>query len=125
MTVPDDRRYTDQHEWALRIDGLIRIGITDYAQEALGDVVFVDLPAVGRRFGAGETMAEVESTKSVAEIYAPCAGVVAAVNSALADAPERINADPYGDGWFVDVTPDDPGEIDRLLDAAGYRSLIG
>jgi glycine cleavage system H protein len=125
VTVPDDRRYTDQHEWALRIDGLIRIGITDYAQEALGDVVFVDLPAVGRRFGAGETMAEVESTKSVAEIYAPCAGVVAAVNSALADAPERINADPYGDGWFVDVTPDDPGEIDRLLDAAGYRSLIG
>jgi len=125
VTVPDDRSYTDQHEWALRLDGLIRIGITDYAQEALGDVVFVDLPAVGRRFGAGETIAEVESTKSVAEVYAPCTGVVAAVNTALADAPERINADPYGDGWFVDITPDDPGEIDRLLDAAGYRSLIG
>lgn len=125
MTVPDDRRYTDQHEWALRHDGMIRIGITDYAQEALGDVVFVDLPATGRRIATGESIAEVESTKSVAEVYAPCAGTIAAVNQALAENPEQINADPYGAGWFVDVTPDDPAEIDRLLDAAGYQALIG
>lgn len=125
MTVPDDRRYTDQHEWALRRDGAIRIGITDYAQEALGDVVFVDLPAVGRRFAAGDSIAEVESTKSVAEIYAPCAGTIAAVNSVLAESPEHVNTDPYGEGWFVDIDPDDPAEIDALLDAAGYRALIG
>ena len=87
MTIPEDRRYTDQHEWALMVDGKVRIGITDYAQDALGDVVFVDLPAIGRRVGGGETLAEVESTKSVAEVYAPCAGAIAAVNTALADAP--------------------------------------
>jgi len=125
VTVPDDRRYTDQHEWALHHDGLIRIGITDYAQEALGDVVFVDLPAAGRRIATGESIAEVESTKSVAEIYAPCAGTIAAVNTALAENPAQINTDPYGEGWFVDVKPDDPSEVDRLLDAAGYQALIG
>jgi len=101
------------------------MGITDYAQEALGDVVFVDLPATGRRVTTGESIAEVESTKSVAEIYAPCAGTIAAVNAALAENPAQINADPYGEGWFVDLTPDDPAEIDRLLDAAGYQALIG
>lgn len=125
MSVPDDRRYTDQHEWALPVAGGIRIGITDYAQDALGDVVFVDLPAVGKVVAAGATLAEVESTKSVAEVYAPFGGVVTAVNTALADTPERINADPYGEGWFVDVKPDDPSEVDRLLDAAGYQALIG
>lgn len=125
MTVPDDRRYTDQHEWALRVDGGLRIGITDYAQDALGDVVFVDLPTVGRRVAAGDTIAEVESTKSVAEVYAPCAGVISAVNQGLAAAPEQINSDPYGTGWFVELTPDDPGVVDALLDAAGYRALIG
>ena len=125
MNVPEDRRYTDQHEWALTVGGVVRVGITDYAQDALGDVVFVDLPAVGRRVAAGETLAEVESTKSVAEVYAPCSGVVAAVNSALAEAPERINADPYGEGWFVEITPDDPGSLGALLDPAGYRTLIG
>lgn len=125
MIVPEDRRYTDQHEWALPMGGPVRIGITDYAQEALGDVVFVDLPAAGRRVTAGETIAEVESTKSVAEIYAPCTGTITAVNTALAGAPERINSDPYGEGWFVDLTPDDPAALDGLLDAAGYRALIG
>jgi len=124
VTVPEDRRYTDQHEWALAVNGNIRIGITDYAQDALGDVVFIDLPAVGRRVAAGEAIAEVESTKSVAEVYAPCAGTIAAVNTALAAAPERINADPYGDGWFADMTPDDPADLDRLLDASAYRTLI-
>ncbi len=125
MNVPEDRRYTDQHEWALAVAGSVRIGITDYAQDALGDVVFVDLPEVGRRVAGGETLAEVESTKSVAEVYAPCAGVVAAVNPDLAARPELINSDPYGEGWFVDVTPDDPASLDALLDAAAYRALIG
>lgn len=125
MTVPDDRRYTDQHEWALRVGDIIRIGITDYAQDALGDVVFVDLPAVGKKVAAGDPLAEVESTKSVAEVYAPCAGVVRAVNTVLADAPERINDDPYGEGWFVEMTPDDIAAVDGLLDAAAYRALIG
>lgn len=124
MTVPEDRRYTDQHEWALQVDGNVRIGITDYAQDALGDIVFVDLPAVGRRVAAGDTIAEVESTKSVAEVYAPCAGTIAAVNTPLADAPERINADPYGAGWFVDLTPDLPSDLEGLLDAPAYRNLI-
>jgi glycine cleavage system H protein len=124
VKVPEDRRYTDQHEWALAVDGRIRIGITDYAQDALGDVVFVDLPEVGRRVAGGETLAEVESTKSVAEVYAPCAGVVAAVNPDLAAHPERINADPYGEGWFVELTPDDPAALGALLDAAGYKALI-
>lgn len=124
MKVLEDRRYTDQHEWALAVDGRIRIGITDYAQDALGDVVFVDLPEVGRRVAGGETLAEVESTKSVAEVYAPCAGVVTALNPDLAAHPERINADPYGEGWFVELTPDDPGALGGLLDAAGYKALI-
>ncbi len=125
MKVPEDRRYTDQHEWALLVGGAVRVGITDYAQDALGDVVFVDLPEVGRRVAGGETLAEVESTKSVAEIYAPCAGLVAAVNQALAENPERINSDPYGEGWFVEITPDDPATLEGLLDPAGYRALIG
>ena len=124
MKVPEDRRYTDQHEWALAVDGRVRIGITDYAQDALGDVVFVDLPEVGRRVAGGETLAEVESTKSVAEVYAPFAGVVAALNPDLAAHPERINADPYGEGWFVELTPDDPAALGSLLDAAGYKALI-
>ena len=124
MTVPTDRRYTDQHEWALLEDGRLRIGITDYAQDALGDVVFVDLPAVGGRVEAGETIAEVESTKSLAEVYAPCAGTIVEVNRDLAGAPERINADPYGDGWFLVLQPDDPAAFAGLLDAAAYETLI-
>ncbi|HEX9978689.1 MAG TPA: glycine cleavage system protein GcvH [Acidimicrobiia bacterium] len=124
MTVPTDRRYTDQHEWALLEDGRLRIGITDYAQDALGDVVFVDLPAVGGRVEAGETIAEVESTKSLAEVYAPCAGTIVEVNRDLAGAPERINADPYGDGWFLVLQPDDPAAFSGLLDAAAYETLI-
>jgi glycine cleavage system H protein len=103
MATPDDRRYTDQHEWALvqGTDGtstVVRVGITDHAQDALGDIVFVQLPAVGDEVGPGAPIGEVESTKSVSDVYAPVAGVVAAVNEALADAPETINADPYGAG---------------------------
>jgi glycine cleavage system H protein len=124
LRIPDDRRYTDQHEWALVEAGRVRIGITEYAQEALGDVVFVDLPAVGARVEAGTTIAEVESTKSLAEVYSPCGGTVVEVNQALTEAPERINADPYGEGWFVLIEADDVSALDSLLDAAAYEALI-
>lgn len=125
MTVPEDRRYTDQHEWALPTVGAVRIGITDYAQDALGDVVFVDvLVEPGDTVDEGQTVAEVESTKSVAEVYAPFAGTVAAVNGDLADAPETVNSDPYGDGWFLAIEPTDPMAPDALLEAAAYGELI-
>jgi glycine cleavage system H protein len=123
VNIPDDRRYTDQHEWLLATDGGVRIGITDYAQDALGDVVFVDLPDSGRDVTAGETIAEVESTKSVAEVYAPIAGTITEVNTVLADTPELINSGPYDDGWFVVIQPSDAAEMDALLDADGYRAL--
>ena len=125
MNVPEDRRYTEEHEWALAEDGRVRIGITDYAQEQLGEVVFVTLPKVDRRVQAGETVAEVDSTKSVAEVYAPLSGRVVAANDALAGAPELVNRDPYGEGWFVLLEADDPSTLDGLLDAAAYRALVG
>lgn len=125
MNVPADRRYTDQHEWALPTVGAVRIGITDYAQEALGDVVFVDvLVSPGDEVDQGQVIAEVESTKSVAEIYAPFAGIIAAVNRDLAETPEIINSDPYGEAWFLAIEPTDPMAPDALLDAAGYEALI-
>lgn len=124
MNIPEDRRYTDQHEWVLVEDGKVRIGITDYAQDALGDVVFVDLPEGGREVAAGDTIAEVESTKSVAEVYAPVSGTIVEVNDALADSPETINSDPYGSGWFVAIEPSDESELESLLDAAAYGDLI-
>lgn len=123
MNVPDELRYSAEHEWA-RTDGdRIRVGITDYAQDALGDVVFVDLPATGLTVESGGMLGEVESTKSVSEIYAPVAGEVVAVNSALVDAPEQLNTDPYGEGWICEIVPADPSALDQLLDAAGYRQL--
>ncbi len=122
--VPDDLRYTAEHEWA-RIEGdVVRIGITDYAQDALGDVVFVQLPEVGATVEAGGVLGEVESTKSVSEIYAPVSGTVTAVNGALADAPERLNSDPYGEGWICEIRVGGPEATAGLLDAAGYRQLV-
>jgi len=121
--APDDRRYTDQHEWARLEEGRLRIGITDYAQEALGDVVFIELPEPGAHVEAGATVAEVESTKSLAEVYAPCSGTIVEVNRGLVDAPERINTDPYGEGWFLLLEPDDPGSYGLLLDAAAYDAI--
>jgi glycine cleavage system H protein len=119
MQVPDD------HEW-VRVDGRrITIGITDYAQDALGDVVFVQLPEVGRDVTAGASMGEVESTKSVSDVYAPLTGRVVAVNDALADGPAALNEDPYGTGWLVVLEVDDPAAAAELLDAGGYRALIG
>lgn len=124
MDIPQDRRYTDQHEWVLLSDGVARIGITDYAQDALGDVVFVDLPTPGTEVTAGDTIAEVESTKSVAEVYAPLSGTIVEVNTALAARPETINSDPYGEAWFVVITPSDPSAVEAMLDAAAYAELI-
>jgi glycine cleavage system H protein len=131
MATPDDRRYTDQHEWAL-VQGsggsgtVVRVGITDHAQDALGDIVFVQLPEVGEEVGPGNPIGEVESTKSVSDVYSPVAGTVSAVNEALTDAPETINADPYGEGWLVEITvAGDGGDPTAdLLDAAAYQSLV-
>ncbi len=124
MQVPDDRRYSTDHEWARLVDGKVQVGITDYAQDALGDVVYVDLPALGAHVDVGSVLGEVESTKSVSEIYAPVAGEVVAVNSALADTPELLNSDPYGAGWISEIVPEDAGSLDALLDAARYSALI-
>ncbi len=124
MNIPDDLRYSSDHEWVRVEDGRVRIGITDYAQDALGDVVFVDLPAVGTKVEIGASFSEVESTKSVSDIFAPVSGTVVEVNGDLADAPERLNEDPYGDGWICTIEPDDPDQLSNLLDAAGYRALV-
>ena len=125
MDVPEDRRYTEQHEWALMEETGVRLGITDYAQEALGEVVYVGLPEVGRHFRAGETVAEIDSTKSVAEVYAPADATVLEVNDMLAGHPELVNSAPYGAGWFVLLAVDDPAALGTLLDAAAYRALVG
>ena len=125
MNVPAELRYSKDHEWARLEDGKVRVGITDYAQDALGDVVFVELPAVGDRVTRGESFGEVESTKSVSELYAPVSGTVTEVNGDLADAPERLNDDPYGDGWICVIEPDDLGDLESLLDAEAYREHIG
>jgi glycine cleavage system H protein len=124
MNFPEDLRYSADHEWARGEDGKIRIGITDYAQDALGDVVFVELPEVGRTVAAGDSFAEVESTKSVSDIYAPLAGTVVEVNSDLAENPERINEDPYGEGWICVIEASDPDGLQGMMDAAAYRALV-
>lgn len=125
MNVPADLRYTSDHEWvARRDDGVVRIGITDYAQDALGDVVYVQVPDVGTTVSGGESFGEVESTKSVSEVYAPLAGTVTAVNEALTDSPGLLNDDPYGDGWICEIRLDDPSSVDGLLDAAAYQALV-
>jgi glycine cleavage system H protein len=123
MNVPDDLRYSSDHEW-VRVEGdTIRIGITDYAQDALGDVVFVQTPEAGASVAPGDSFGEVESTKSVSEIYAPVAGAVLEVNADLEASPELVNSDPYGAGWIAVLTPDDPAAVAALLDAAAYRQL--
>src|SRR6185437_4647150 len=111
MNVPDDLRYSTDHEWAQLSGSRVRVGITDYAQDALGDVVFVELPTVGSRVAAGDALGEVESTKSVSEVYAPIGGTVVEVNGELAGSPERMNSDPYGAGWICEIEPDDPDTI--------------
>ena len=124
MNVPDDLRYTADHEWAGLEDGKVRIGITDYAQDALGDVVFVQLPEPGTKVEAGTSFSEVESTKSVSDIYAPVSGVVVEVNTELVDAPQRLNEDPYGEGWLIRIRLGDQSEVDALLDAEAYKQVV-
>jgi glycine cleavage system H protein len=124
---PDDCRYTAEHEWVrpAEREGVVRIGITDYAQEALGDIVYVSLPAVGTALSAGQSFGEVESTKSVSDIYAPLDGTVVQRNDRLDSQPELVNTDPYGDGWIVEVELADGSAVEGLLDATAYQAIVG
>lgn len=125
LQYPDDLRYTSDHEWVRdQGDGVVRIGITDYAQDALGDVVYVSLPTVGDTVTVGDSVAEVESTKSVSDIYAPLAGEVTAVNDSLDDTPEAINSDSYGEGWMYELRITDPAALADLLDAQAYQGQL-
>jgi glycine cleavage system H protein len=121
--IPEDLRYTSEHEWVAPGGPTVKVGITHFAQDALGDIVYVQLPDPGTEVQEGQAFGEVESTKSVSEIYAPVSGTVVARNDRLADEPELINTDPYGDGWLVEIEPTEPDGLSRLLDAAGYREL--
>ena len=127
--IPDDLKYTSEHEWVRTpgdAEGSVRIGITDFAQDALGDIVFVQLPEVGETVTAGSVVGELESTKSVSEVYAPLGGEIVARNEALDATPELVNTDPYGDGWLFEVVPSEPDQLDALLDVSSYtQSLEG
>lgn len=123
LHLPDDIRYTDEHEWARLSGDIARIGVSDYAQDQLGDIVFVELPAVGDTIAKGEVFGTLESVKAVSELYLPLSGEVVAVNTALTDAPELINQDPYA-AWIIEVRPTDAGEYDQLLTAAAYLDLL-
>lgn len=126
LSYPEDLRYTSDHEWvALASDGTARVGITAFAQNALGDVVYVSLPAVGAAVSAGDACGEVESTKSVSDVYSPLDGVVTSVNVTLDSAPELVNTDPYGDGWLFELRPADADAVAGLLDAAAYEESVG
>lgn len=124
--IPEDLRYTPDHEWVRPADdgSTVRVGITDYAQDALGDIVYVQLPDVGTKVTAGDSLGEVESTKSVSDIYAPVDGTVTASNAMLSERPELVNTDPYGEGWLVEIEPADQAALGNLLDASGYSELI-
>jgi glycine cleavage system H protein len=119
---PEDLRYTPEHEWVKEAGETVRVGVTDFAQEALGDIVFVTLPDVGAEVSAGEPCGEVESTKSVSDIYAPVSGTVVARNDSLDASPELVNSDPYGEGWMMEIRPADPATVHGLLDAAAYEA---
>jgi glycine cleavage system H protein len=124
---PDDLKYTSEHEWVRspgEVDSSVRIGITDYAQEALGDIVYVSLPEVGDEVESGSAVGELESTKSVSDIYAPLTGKVVARNEALDGTPELVNSDPYGEGWLLEIVPSDGSAVDDLMDAAAYQSSV-
>jgi glycine cleavage system H protein len=122
--IPEDRRYTRAHEWALEEGDRVRVGITDYAQEQLGDVVFVGLPEPGTAVEAGKPLGEVESTKSVSDVFAPVSGTIVERNGALEEKPELVNQQPYGDGWLVAIEASDPAELERLMDAPGYQEHV-
>ena len=124
MEFPEDLRYTQEHEWARAEGTRVRVGITDFAQDALGDVVYVDLPAVGATVEANQPFGEVESTKSVSDLYSPLAGTIVERNPLLDDRPELVNEQPYGDGWIVIIEVPDPGAVAGLLDAQAYRAFV-
>ncbi len=124
MNIPDDLKYTKDHEWARQKGTKVLVGITDFAQDALGDVVFVELPAVGDEVKRGESFGVVESTKAVSELFAPVSGKVVEVNDPLVEAPETINEDPYEEGWMIAIEPSDPKELAGLLDAAAYKAHV-
>jgi glycine cleavage system H protein len=125
MDYPEELRYTKEHEWArAEDDGTVRVGITDFAQDALGDVVYVDLPEEGAEVRAGEPFGEVESTKSVSDLFSPVTGRVVGRNSALTETPELVNRDPYVDGWMVLIEPSEPGQLGGLMDASAYRRMV-
>lgn len=124
LNLPDDLRYTKDHEWTKLEGDVIRVGITDYAQDALGDVVFVELPDVGTHFDAEAEFGTVESVKAVSELFMPVAGEVTAVNEELADAPERVNQNPYNDGWMLQIKPSDPADVDKLMDKTAYLEML-
>ncbi|MDQ1625585.1 MAG: glycine cleavage system protein [Actinomycetota bacterium] len=119
---PEELRYTREHEWVREDGDTVRVGVTDFAQEALGDIVFVTLPEVGAEVTAGQPCGEVESTKSVSDIYAPVSGTVVARNETLDASPELVNSDPYGEGWMMEIRPEDPGSVQGLLDAGSYEA---
>ena len=125
MKIPREMRYTKEHEWVLVDDGIAIVGITDFAQTELGDIVYVELPSVGTRVSAMEALGNVESVKSVSDLYSPVSGIVADINTRLADQPELVNTDPYGEGWMVRIEPTDPNDLEQLLSADEYSDYIG
>jgi len=125
LEYPEDLRYTAEHEWVRQSGDTVRIGITAFAQEALGDVVYVSLPAVGDTITAGDSCGEVESTKSVSDLYSPLAGEVTGVNEALDNSPELVNSDPYGEGWMYEMRVEDAAAVEALLDVAAYKDQLG
>jgi glycine cleavage system H protein len=124
LSLPEDVKYTDDHEWAKADGPVVRIGISDYAQDQLGDIVFVELPEVGSSFEKGEEFGTVESVKAVSELYMPIGGEIIAINEALEDEPERVNNDPYGGGWMIDIKAGDPAEMDGLKPKADYLDML-
>ncbi len=123
LNLPEDIRYTNDHEWAKVTGDTMKIGVSDYAQDQMGDIVFVELPEVGATFGEGDEFGTLESVKAVSELYAPIAGEIVAVNEALEDAPELLNQDPYG-GWIIEIKPDNAGDIEKLLDRDAYLAVL-
>ena len=124
IILPDELAYSQEHEWAKKENDVVRVGITDFAQDQLGDIVFVELPEEGAEFGQGDEFGTLESVKAVSEVYLPVSGTIKAVNSELEEKPELVNQDPYGQGWLVEVSPNDPGQLDALMDKNGYYEML-
>jgi glycine cleavage system H protein len=124
LVFPDDIRYSDDHEWARQEEEIVKVGITDYAQDQLGDIVYVELPEVGSRFSVGEEFGTLESVKAVSELFMPMGGEIVAINEALADTPERVNSEPYGGGWMVIIKPNDAAQFKALKDRSAYQGLL-